>query len=283
MWPSGPTLCSLLIPSPSHLPRRQLPASISNPHPTILLALASAAVSMGAVPLCWAGDSRGDPPHQCFFIVLTVLAMLLVAFGIRAMFLARWKDRTHPSLLMGATAIALGLTAVPLRWSGNSMAAPPHPGFFIAITLAAMLFASSCAATALGRMIPGRPRVFSPSARVRSPEFSMQAFPASLGPDALDDIADTYEGVWAAIEAAHDARTCSRELIRDQADRLRRLADRIDAAPTDDAIRAEADEFDRKARRAARSRNSAASLYIRKQCHLRFSAAVVIANRRRIG
>lgn len=109
----------------------------------------------------------------------------------------------------------------------------------------------------------------------------MQAFPQSLAPEALDDIANTYEGLWEAIQAAHDAGECSKEAIRTQVDRLRKLADRIDTTPTDDAIRAEADVFDRKARQAARSSRSAPAQYIRLQCHLRFAAAATIANYRR--
>ena len=109
----------------------------------------------------------------------------------------------------------------------------------------------------------------------------MQAFPQSLAPDALDDIANTYEGLWEAIQEAHDAGECSKEAIRTQVDRLRKLADRIDTTPTDDAIRAEADVFDRKARQAARSLESAPAQYIRSQCNRRFAAAVTIANHRR--
>lgn len=120
-----------------------------------------------------------------------------------------------------------------------------------------------------------------PRADLLSPEHDLQAFPQNLGPEELDDIANTYEGLWEAIQAAHDAGECSRNAIRTQVDRLRKLADRIDTTPTDDAIRAEADAFDRMARRAARSPNSAAARYIQTQCSRRFAAAVIIANHRR--
>ena len=109
----------------------------------------------------------------------------------------------------------------------------------------------------------------------------MQAFPQNLGPEALDDIANTYEGLWEAIQTAHNTGTCTKEFIRACVDRLRSLADRIGTAPTDEAIRAEADTFDRMARRAARSTNTAAARYIQTQCHRRFAAAVIIANQRR--
>ena len=111
----------------------------------------------------------------------------------------------------------------------------------------------------------------------------MQAFPQSLAPEELDDIANTYEGIWEAIQVAHDAGECSNDAIRTQVDRLRELADRIDTTPTDVAIRAEADVFDRKARWAARSPNSAAARYIRTQCNRRIAAAVIVANYRRGG
>lgn len=114
-----------------------------------------------------------------------------------------------------------------------------------------------------------------------SPEFNLQAFPQNLDPETLDDIADTYEGLWEAIQAAHRAGTCTSKFVRVQVDRLRDLAVRVDSRPTADAIRAEADVFDRKARRAARSQQSAAARYIQAQCHQRFAAAVIIANQRR--
>ena len=246
-----------------------------------MLALASVAVSLGAVPLCWAGDTQLGPLHHHFFISLTVLAMLLAVTGIRTMFLTKWRDRTHPSVLMGATAIAIGTTAVPLRCAGHPELGPPHPGFFFAITLLALLFTSSCIATALGRMGPDRLGMWPPTNRLSSQEFSLQAFPRNLGPEALDDIANTYEGVWEAIQVAHSAGTCTSKFIRAQVGRLRELADRVDTAPTDAAIRAEADVFDRKARRTARWPNSAAAQYIRRQCHLRFAAAVIIGTQRR--
>ena len=144
-----------------------------------------------------------------------------------------------------------------------------------------MLFASSCVATALGRMVPVRIGEWPPSVRLLAQELGLQAFPRSLGPEVLDDIADTYESVWEAIRAAHDAGTCTNKFIRVQVYRLRVLADRVDTAPTDAGIRAEADVFDRKARRAARSPNSEDAQYIRQQCRLRFAAAVIIANQRR--
>ena len=116
-----------------------------------------------------------------------------------------------------------------------------------------------------------------------SPELKLQAFPQNLGPETLDDIADTYEGLWEAIQAAHGTGTCTRKFVRVEVDRLRELAVRVDSRLTADAIRAEADVFDRKARRAARSLNSAAARYIRTQCRRRFATAVTIANYRRIG
>ena len=111
----------------------------------------------------------------------------------------------------------------------------------------------------------------------------MQAFPQNLAPETLDDIADTYEGLWEAIQAAHGAGACTSKFVRVQVDRLRDLAVRVDSRLTADAIRAEADVFDRKARRAARSLDSAAARYIRTQCYQRFATAVTIANYRRIG
>lgn len=104
-----------------------------------------------------------------------------------------------------------------------------------------------------------------------------------MGPEELDDIANTYRGLWEAIQAAHSTGTCTRKFIRTQADRLRSLADRVGTPPTDEAIRAEADVFDQMARRAARSPNTAAARYIQTQCHRRFAAAVIIANYRRGG
>ena len=219
--------------------------------------------------------------HHHFFISLTVVATLLAVTGIRTMFLAKWRDRTHPSVLMGATAIAIGTTAVPLRCAGHPELGPPHPWFFIAITVLALLFASSCVTTALGRMGPGRLGVWPSSAWLSTQEFSLQAFPRNLGPEVLDDIANTYEEVWEAIQSAHDDGTCTSRSIRAQVDRLRGLADRVDVSPTADAIQADADVFERRARRAARSSDSAAAQYIRTQCHLRFAAAVIIANQRR--
>ena len=236
---------------------------------------------MGAVPLCWAVDTRLGPMHHHFFISLTVLAMLLAVAGVRTMLLSKWRDRTHPSVLMGAIAIAVGMTAVPLRCAGHPEQGPPHLGFFIAITLLALVFASSCVATALGRMGPDRLAVWHPSARLSSQEFDLQAFPQNLGPEALDDIANTYEGVWESIQAAHSAGTCTNKFIRAQVDRLRELAVRVETLPTADVIRADADVFNRRARRAARSSDSAPAQYIRAQCHLRFAAAVIIANQRR--
>ena len=115
-----------------------------------------------------------------------------------------------------------------------------------------------------------------------SPELNLQAFPQNLGPEALDDIANTYRGLWEAIHAAHGAGTCTGKFIRVQVDRLRELASRVDSRLTAEAIRAEADVFDRKARRAARSLNSAAARYIRTQCYQRFATAVTIANYRRV-
>lgn len=135
--------------------------------------------------------------------------------------------------------------------------------------------------TAIGRLFSKPHGKSRPEAELLSPELNLQAFPQSLAPETLDDIADTYEGLWMAIQAAHDAGECSKEAIRFQVDRLRKLADRIDTKPTDEAIRAEADAFDRMARRAARSSDSASAQYIRMQCHLRFAAAVIIANHRR--
>ena len=246
-----------------------------------MLALASVAVSLGAVPLCWAVDAQLGPMHHHFFVSLTVLAMLLAVTGIRTMFLTRWRDRTHPSVLMGATAIAVGMTAVPLRCAGHPEQGPPHPGFFIAITVLALFFASSCATTALGRMGPERPGMWPSSTRLSTDDLSLQAFPRGLGTEALDDVAKTYEGVWEAIRSAHDDGTCTSKFIRAQVDRLRELADRIDASPTADTIQADSDVFDRRARRAARSPETAAAQYIRTRCHLRIAAAVFIANQRR--
>lgn len=116
-----------------------------------------------------------------------------------------------------------------------------------------------------------------------SPELNLQAFPPNLGPEVLDDIADTYQELWDAIMAAHDVGACSKELIQARVDELRSLAERVGVAPTEGAIRAEADLFDRKARRAARSPNSAAARYIQTQCYRRFATAVTIANYRRGG
>ena len=140
---------------------------------------------------------------------------------------------------------------------------------------------SNLGRTAIGRLFFKLHGKTSPLADAPSPELKLQAFPQSLAPEDLDDIANTYEGLWEAIQAAHDAGECSKEAIRVQVDRLRKLADRIDTKPTDDAIRAEADVFDRMARRAARSSDSASAQYIRMQCHLRFAAAVIIADPRR--
>ncbi len=103
----------------------------------------------------------------------------------------------------------------------------------------------------------------------------MQAFPRELPPQVLLDIAKTYEAVWESINAAFEAEICSSTFIHAQAGRLRELADRVGTEPTDWAIRAEADVFDRKARRASRSVDSFAAQYIRKQCHLRFAAATI--------
>ncbi len=254
---------------------------VDNPHPTVLLALASVAVSLGSVPLYWVGDFQLGSVHHCLLIVLTVMAMLLAALGARTMFLVRWQDTTHPSVLMGTSAIAIGMTAVPLRCTGAQELGSLHQGLFITITLVSMLFASSCVATALGRMTPAGIGGWPPPADPRLPETGLQTFPRTLDPAVLDDIADTYEGVWLAIEAAHDAGVCSRKFVRSQVDRLRGLAARVGIAPTDVAIRAEADVFDHKARRAARSLNSEAALYIREQCYRRFAAAVTAANHRR--
>ena len=194
---------------------------------------------------------------------------------------------------MGISSIAVGMTAVPLRGAGTPEPDPLHQGLLVAIMdslhqgllvaimLVAMVLAFSCVATALGSMAPVRVGLYLFSDHPQLPETSLQAFPASLGPDVLDDIADTYEEVWQAIAAAHDAGTCSRKFVRTQVQLLRGLATRVDTAPTDVAIRAEADVFDRKARRAARSMNSASALYIREQCHKRFTVAVTIANHRR--
>ena len=135
-----------------------MPPSVSNPHPTVLFALASVAVSLGAVPLHWTGNSHFGLVHHCLFVAQTIIAVLLVAVAIRSMFLVRWQDRTHPSVLMGACAIAIGMTAVPLHCTGHMHEGSRHPGFFIAITVLAMLFASSSATAALGRMAPDRPR-----------------------------------------------------------------------------------------------------------------------------
>ncbi|MYH72671.1 MAG: hypothetical protein F4153_08885 [Acidimicrobiia bacterium] len=209
--------------------------------------------------------------------------MLLAVAGIRSMFSIKWRDRTHPSLMMGVTAMAVGLTAVPLRCAGHPDQGPPHPGFFIAIALLALVFASSCVATALGRMVPERLGVWHPPTRLLSQKLALQAFPQNLSPEALDDIANTYKGVWEAIQAAHSAGNCTSKFIRAQIDRLRELAARVDTPPTADAIRADADVFNRRARSAARSSDSAPAQYIRAQCHLRFAAATTIANYRRGG
>ena len=128
-----------------------------NPHPTVLLALASVAVSLCAVPLWWAGGSQFGTPVRSIIIALTVVAMVLAALAVRIMFRLRWQDCTHPSILMGACAVAIGMTAVPLRYTGHPDLGPPHPGFFIAIAVLAMLFASSCVATAFGRVVPEPP------------------------------------------------------------------------------------------------------------------------------
>lgn len=114
-------------------------------------------------------------------------------------------------------------------------------------------------------------------------ELSLQAFPQRLEPETLDDIANTYEGLWEAIQAAHGSGTCTSKFVRVEVDRLRELAVRVDSRLTADAIRAEADLFDQMARRAARSPNCAAARYIRTQCNRRFAAAVIIANYRRGG
>ena len=238
---------------------------------------------MGAAPLCWGSDAPFDPRQQILFTSLTILSMLLAVTGIRAMFLIKWRDATHPSILMGVTAIAVGMTAVPLRCAGHPEQGPPHAGFFFAITLVALLFASSSVATAVGRMGPDRFGGWASAARLPSQELDLQAFSPNLGPECLDDIANAYKGLWEAIQAAHSDGICTRHLIRSQVDRLRRLADRVGFAPTDDAIRADADAFDRKARRAARSLDSAAARYIGSQCYRRFAAAVTVANHRRDG
>ena len=136
---------------------------MANPHPTVLLTLASVAVSLCAVPLYWAGDSQLGTPARSIMIALTVIAMVLAVLGVRIMFRLRWQDCTHPSLLMGASAVAIAMTAVPLRYTGNPDVGPPHPGFFIAIAVLAMLFAASCVATAFGRVVPEPPSTSGPS------------------------------------------------------------------------------------------------------------------------
>ena len=128
-----------------------------NPHPTVLLALASVAVSLCGVPLYWAEDAQPGALVRSIIIALTVIAMVLAALAVRIMFRLRWQDCTHPSVLMGACAVAIAMTAVPLRYTGNPDVGPPHPGFFIAIAVLAMLFASSCVATAFGRVVPEPP------------------------------------------------------------------------------------------------------------------------------
>ena len=137
--------------------------------------------------------------------------------------------------------------------------------------------------TAIGRLFFNLLGKRPPSADLLSPELNLQAFPQNLGPEVLDDIANTYKGVWEAIQAAHSAGTCTRKLIRAQVGRLRELAFRVDTQPTTDTIRADADLFSRRARRAARSLGSAPAQYIRTQCHSRFVAAATIANYRRGG
>lgn len=238
---------------------------------------------MGAVPLWWAVDTQLEPAQHHLFISLAVVAMLLAAAGIWTMFSIKWRDRTHPSILMGVTAIAVGMTAIPLRCAGHPEQGPPHPAFFIAITLVALVFASSCVSTALGRMVPDRLAARHPPIRLLPQNPVLQAFPPNLSPEVLDDIANTYKGVWEAIQAAHSAGTCTRRHIWAQVDRLRELAVRVDALPTAAAIRADADLFNRRARRAARSSDSTPAQYIRAQCHLRFVAAATIANYRRGG
>ncbi|WP_420640120.1 hypothetical protein [Candidatus Poriferisocius sp.] len=251
------------------------------PHPTVLLGLASVTVSMGAVPLCWAGHAHLGPQLHTLFVALTVLAMVLLTVAIWALFSARWTDRTHPSLLMGTAAVAVSATALPLRCAGHTVSGPPHVGFFLAVTVVALVFASSCMFTALGRLAPGRIPVPPTAGAEATPERSLQAFPGSLDPAALDDIAHTYHQVQEAIRTAHQTGSCTKVLIRLQADRLRSLADRIGTSPTAEAIRAEAGMFDRKARRAARCPHSAAAQDIATRCSRHVAAAATVANHRR--
>ncbi len=249
---------------------------LSNPHPTVVLALASCSVSFISLPLGWGNSSSLGGVQQLLCIACTAMAMVYAAGSVWAIFV-RWQgDSAHPAILLGSAAIAVSATSLPLFCAGPAGQSEPHPAFFVAIAVIAIFLASATVFCALSRLASEH----YPDGVITLPSFAAQnrlkAFPESLTSAMLDDIADTYEAVRTDIGRAVENGTCNRHFIRSQARQLRSLADRIDVYPTADAIRSEARLFVLKANvYGLLNRQLSAAQFIQHRCRQRFAAAVL--------